>query len=74
MREEHEEMLELSQLKTLSPSEEEGAQQIGWKMHNTLIDAVENNIISTAYRVNAVKTRLINQERYTIVGYRTKKY
>ncbi|WP_247875395.1 MULTISPECIES: GntR family transcriptional regulator [Brucella/Ochrobactrum group] len=68
LRDEHEEMLALAQSKTLSPAEEEMAQQIDWKMHNTFIDAMGNNIISTAYRVNSVKTRLINQERYTIEG------
>jgi len=68
LRTEHEEMLALAQSRRLTPEEEEVAQQIDWKMHNTFIDAMGNNIISTAYRVNSVKTRLINQERYTIEG------
>ncbi|GLU27482.1 MULTISPECIES: GntR family transcriptional regulator [Brucella/Ochrobactrum group] len=68
LRAEHEEMLTLAQSRILTSEEEEAAQQIDWKMHNTFIDAMGNNIISTAYRVNSVKTRLINQERYTIEG------
>lgn len=68
MRQEHEEMLECASSRVLTPEEEEEAQQIDWKMHNSFIDAMGNSIISMAYRVNSVKTRLINQERYTIEG------
>ncbi len=68
LRERHESMLALALARPLTPQEEEEAQQIDWSMHDTLIDAMDNSIISMAYRVNSVKTRLINQERYTIGG------
>ncbi len=37
-------------------------------MHNAFVDAMGNSIISNAYRVNAIKMRLINQERVRIEG------
>jgi DNA-binding GntR family transcriptional regulator len=44
------------------------AQALDWGMHDTIIDALGNEIISKAYRVNSIKTRLIAQERYRIEG------
>ncbi|HET6160288.1 MAG TPA: GntR family transcriptional regulator [Dongiaceae bacterium] len=38
------------------------AQAVDWGMHDTIIDALGNEIISKAYRVNAIKTRLIRAE------------
>jgi DNA-binding GntR family transcriptional regulator len=37
-------------------------------MHNAFVDAMGNSIISNAYRVNSIKMRLINQERFRIDG------
>ena len=37
------------------------AQLIDWNLHDTIIDALGNKIISSAYRVNSIKIRLINQ-------------
>ncbi|MDH4247172.1 MAG: GntR family transcriptional regulator [Deltaproteobacteria bacterium] len=42
------------------------AQAVDWGLHDTLIDAVGNEIISNAYRVNSVKIRLIRQEQTRI--------
>ena len=39
------------------------AQAIDWDLHATIIDSLGNAIISEAYRVNAVKIRLIRQEQ-----------
>lgn len=39
------------------------AQAVDWGLHDTIIDALGNDIISNAYRVNSVKIRLIRQEQ-----------
>ena len=44
------------------------AQALDWGMHDAIIDALGNEIISKAYRVNSIKMRLIAQERYRIEG------
>lgn len=45
------------------------AQAVDWGMHDAFIDALGNSIISNAYRVNSIKMRLINQERFRIAGH-----
>ena len=52
-----------------SPELEQHAQQVDWGMHDAFIDALGNSIISNAYRVNSIKMRLINQERFRIAGH-----
>lgn len=44
------------------------AQALDWGMHDLIIDALGNAIISQAYRVNSIKMRLIAQGRYRIDG------
>lgn len=44
------------------------AQAVDWGMHDAFIDALDNAIISNAYRVNSIKMRLISQERFRIDG------
>lgn len=39
------------------------AQAVDWGFHDRIIDALDNPIISNAYRVNSIKIRLIRQER-----------
>jgi DNA-binding GntR family transcriptional regulator len=39
------------------------AQALDWDLHATIVDALGNRIISDAYRVNAIKIRLIRQEQ-----------
>ncbi len=39
------------------------AQAIDWDFHSTIIDALDNGIITNAYRVNSIKIRLIRQEQ-----------
>lgn len=47
---------------------EQRAQSLDWGLHDLVIDALGNEIISKAYRVNSIKMRLIAQERYRIDG------
>lgn len=39
------------------------AQALDWGFHDAVIDALGNDILSKAYRVNAIKIRLISQSR-----------
>jgi DNA-binding GntR family transcriptional regulator len=41
----------------------EDAQRVDWHLHDTIIDALENEIISSIYRVNSIKIRLIRLQR-----------
>lgn len=41
----------------------EEAQAVDWAFHDTLIDALGNDILSAIYRVNSIKIRLIRLER-----------
>jgi DNA-binding GntR family transcriptional regulator len=51
-----------------TPEVEAEAQAIDWGLHNTIVDALGNGIITNSYRVNAIKMRLIRQERVRIDG------
>jgi|SRR5579859_1730874 len=51
-----------------TPEIEAEAQAIDWGLHNTIVEALGNGIITNAYRVNAIKMRLIRQERVRIDG------
>ena len=68
LRREHEEMLAKGLSGALTPEIVEQAQAIDWNLHDTIIDSVGNEIIAKAYRVNSIKMRLINQERFRIDG------
>jgi len=68
LRREHEDMLAKGLSDILTPDIEEQAQAIDWNLHDIIIDAVGNEIIAKAYRVNSIKMRLINQERFRIDG------
>jgi DNA-binding GntR family transcriptional regulator len=41
----------------------EDAQRLDWHLHDTIIDGLENDIISSIYRVNSIKIRLIRLQR-----------
>ena len=41
----------------------EEAQTVDWAFHDTLIDALGNDILSATYRVNSIKIRLIRLDR-----------
>lgn len=64
----HREIVKRIESSGASPELEQHAQATDWGMHNAFIDAMGNSIISNAYRVNAIKMRLINQERIRIEG------
>jgi DNA-binding GntR family transcriptional regulator len=68
LRREHEDMLAKGLSGALTPEIVEQAQAIDWNLHDTIIDSVGNEIIAKAYRVNSIKMRLINQERFRIDG------
>src|SRR5437016_5948638 len=58
LRREHEDMLQKGLSQTLTPEIEDQAQALDWSLHDTFIDAVGNEIIAKAYRVNSIKMRL----------------
>ena len=39
------------------------AQGVDWRLHNTIIEALGNKVISDAYRVNSIKISLVRQEQ-----------
>ncbi len=46
----------------------ERAQIVDWNLHETIIDFLDNEIISNAYRVNFIKIRLIRQEQTSLTS------
>ena len=38
------------------------AQIVDWRLHETIVDSLNNDIISSAYRINFIKIRLIRQD------------
>jgi DNA-binding GntR family transcriptional regulator len=68
LRREHEDTLAKGLAGQLTPEIIDEAQAIDWNLHDTIIDSVGNEIIAKAYRVNSIKMRLINQERFRIDG------
>lgn len=51
-----------------TPDMEARAQAVDWGMHDAFVAALNNSIIWNVYRVNSIKMRLINQERFRIKG------
>lgn len=68
LRREHEDIRAQAKAQGSTPEIEARAQAIDWGFHDTLIDALDNQIIANAYRVNSVKIRLIRQEFIRIDG------
>jgi DNA-binding GntR family transcriptional regulator len=46
----------------VTPELLERAQHIDWTFHDAMIDAMGNSLVSSIYRVNSIKIRLIRQE------------
>jgi DNA-binding GntR family transcriptional regulator len=42
------------------------AQTIDWDLHDTMVDALGNEIVSAIYRVNSLRIRLIRLDRVTL--------
>lgn len=69
MLSDHREIAEAAESGKSSPELDARAQAVDWGMHDAFIDSLGNSIISNAYRVNSIKMRLINQERFRIAGH-----
>ncbi len=65
----HREIAEAAANGKVSSELDQHAQAVDWGMHDAFIDRLGNSIISNAYRVNSIKMRLINQERFRIAGH-----
>ncbi|QCJ00350.1 GntR family transcriptional regulator [Agrobacterium larrymoorei] len=65
----HRDIAELSKSGQSSAELDARAQAVDWGMHDAFVDSLGNSIISNAYRVNSIKMRLINQERFRIAGH-----
>ena len=68
LRREHEAVL--AEAHSDSPGEdlEPRAQAMDWALHDHIIDSIGNSILSSAYRVNSIKMRVIARERTSIHG------
>jgi DNA-binding GntR family transcriptional regulator len=60
LQEAHERVLKDSR-KRITPEIIRRAQIVDWDMHDTIVDWLGNDIVSSAYRVNSIKIRLIRQ-------------
>jgi len=49
-------------LKGVTPELLARAQKLDWDMHDSMIDALDNALISSIYRVNSIKVRLIRNQ------------
>ncbi|CAH1656002.1 DNA-binding GntR family transcriptional regulator [Hyphomicrobiales bacterium] len=68
IRAQHEDILRRAEQGVASPDLAAEAQAVDWGFHDTIIDALGNEIIAKAYRVNSIKIRLIRQELTRIDG------
>ncbi|MDR6289890.1 MULTISPECIES: GntR family transcriptional regulator [Inquilinus] len=68
LRAQHEEIIARAQREGTTPEVVDAAQATDWGLHDTIIDALGNEIISKAYRVNSIKIRLIRRELVGIAG------
>jgi DNA-binding GntR family transcriptional regulator len=50
----------------ITPGLLDAAQAVDWGLHDTMIDALGNEIISSIYRVNSLRIRLIRLDRVTL--------
>ncbi len=50
----------------MSPQLLAAAQAVDWGLHDTMIDALGNEIVSSIYRVNSLRIRLIRLDRVTL--------
>jgi DNA-binding GntR family transcriptional regulator len=60
LRESHERVLRDAG-RRITPAVIRAAQLADWDLHDTIIDWLGNEIVSSAYRVNSIKIRLIRQ-------------
>jgi DNA-binding GntR family transcriptional regulator len=69
LKEQHEAVLRRAEAGPIEAGLIAEAQAVDWGMHDTIIDAVGNQIVSKSYRVNSLKIRLIHQSRTRIDGH-----
>ena len=69
MRGRHEDIVARAEQGPATPALVAEAQAVDWGMHDAIVDAVGNRIVSESYRVNALKIRLIHQSRTRIDGH-----
>jgi DNA-binding GntR family transcriptional regulator len=50
----------------ITPALIDAAQAVDWGLHDTMVDALGNEIISAIYRVNSLRIRLIRLDRVTL--------
>jgi DNA-binding GntR family transcriptional regulator len=60
LKEAHERVIKDAK-KRITPEIIRRAQLVDWDMHDTFVDWLGNDIVSSAYRVNSIKIRLIRQ-------------
>jgi len=65
LRAAHESVLEEAS-RRITPKLVSRAQATDWDLHDTIVDFLDNEIISSAYRVNSIKIRLIRQQQTRI--------
>lgn len=66
LRRRHLEVLEEAAAGPVTDALVRRAQAVDWELHDTIVDALGNALISAVYRVNSIKIRLIRQERVRI--------
>lgn len=52
----------------VTPALLDAAQAVDWGLHDTMIDALGNEIVSAIYRVNSLRIRLIRLDRVTLTA------
>jgi DNA-binding GntR family transcriptional regulator len=62
----HRSVLQRALSQEVTPALVAEAQAVDWGFHDSVVDALGNEIVSKAYRVNAIKIRLIRQEHIRI--------
>lgn len=62
LRDAHEAVLGEAQAQ-VTPVLVERAQAVDWDLHDTIVDALGNDLLANVYRVNSIKIRLIRQSR-----------
>lgn len=68
LRREHEAVLAEAHSDNPGEDLEPRAQAMDWALHDHIIDSIGNSILSSAYRVNSIKMRVIARERTSIHG------
>lgn len=62
----HRSVLQRALSQEVTPALVAEAQAVDWGFHDSVVDALGNEIVSKAYRVNTIKIRLIRQEHIRI--------